>query len=83
MEKEFKEYRDYIYLVDGNKAPKIQQTLYLKIFEDKAKKKYLGSLKIGLLNNYIGNDLREITKYIINLNYPVWETYEIEIVILK
>ena len=74
----FQEFKDFIYLSENKEASMENITIiaFLKVFGDKNKKEYLGSLKIGFYFDYEKNNLLECLEYILSLNYLKWDSFE-------
>ncbi len=74
----FQKFKDFIYISEGEVTLMDNITIIalLKVFGDKSKKEYLGSLKIGFYFDYEKNKLSECLEYILSLNYPNWDSFD-------
>lgn len=74
----FIEFRDFEYM-QGNVSvsEKVVKTVYVKVLDKN--KEYLGSIKFGLYNDYVGEKLKNCISDVICQNFPEFKSYESEI----
>ena len=74
----FVEFRDFEYINENVAvSEKVVKKVYTKVLDEN--ENYLGSLRIGLYNDFDGEKLKGCISDIISQNYPKFKSYESEI----